>query len=138
MSLIQREIEQLKVLKRLIIKDGITIEALTGKATEETHEKQASIIDSVVDTIRTLSAKVASDNAERSSQYYNGGWIPTSELLPSDNAEVIAQFDDPDCVNDYIDFAYYDNYCHKWISRCGGLSYSVKAWMPLPRAYRED
>ncbi|MEE1352072.1 MAG: hypothetical protein UHM23_08510 [Clostridia bacterium] len=34
------------------------------------------------DTIETLSAKIQAANMERSSAYYNGGWIPVKERLP--------------------------------------------------------
>lgn len=34
------------------------------------------------DVIEELSTKLQAANMERSSQYYNGGWIPVSERLP--------------------------------------------------------
>ena len=33
-------------------------------------------------TIEELSEKLAAENMERSSAYYNGGWIPVSERMP--------------------------------------------------------
>ena len=42
-------------------------------------------IKEAADTIEELSAKLQAANMERSSQYYNGGWIPISEGLPKRN-----------------------------------------------------
>jgi hypothetical protein len=37
------------------------------------------LLREAADTIETLSAKVHAANMERSTAYYNGGWIPVSE-----------------------------------------------------------
>lgn len=37
------------------------------------------------DTIEELSAKLATANIERSTAYYNDGWIPCSERLPKES-----------------------------------------------------
>lgn len=55
----------------------------------DTFEKSGLSVDGIVkdyresaDVIEELSAKLQSANMERSSQYYNGDWIPVSERLP--------------------------------------------------------
>ncbi len=40
-------------------------------------------------TIEELSTKLANANMERSTAYYNDGWIPCSERLPEEYAEVL-------------------------------------------------
>lgn len=40
--------------------------------------------------IEELSAKLEAANMERSTTYYNGGWIPASEKLPDDKTTVLA------------------------------------------------
>lgn len=44
-------------------------------------------LNQAADTIEELSAKVARQSMERSSQYYGGGWIPVEERLPEENEE---------------------------------------------------
>jgi hypothetical protein len=42
----------------------------------------ANEVKEAADTIEELSAKLANANMERSTAYYNDGWIPCSERLP--------------------------------------------------------
>lgn len=77
------------------------------------------------DTIEALSEKVRAANMERSTAYYNGGWIPVSERLPEKDDLYLICFDDGE-----YDLVYF---CK------GAFSYSgVIAWLPLPEPYRED
>lgn len=47
------------------------------------------LLNQAADVIEELSAKVAQQNMEKSSQYYNGEWIPVKEKLPeSESCEV--------------------------------------------------
>lgn len=84
------------------------------------------------DTIEQLAAKVRATNMERSTAYYNGGWIPVSEKLPD--------------IHNYC-MKYLVTDCHRHIhtslfTESGGKSWwsyeDVIAWMPLPEPYRED
>lgn len=50
------------------------------------------ILSQAADTIEELSAKVAQQNMEKSSQYYNGGWIDVSDVLPNDKDEYLRYF----------------------------------------------
>lgn len=52
--------------------------------------KTCDLLRKSADTIEELSAKVARQNMERSSQYYGGGWIPVEEMLPEDGQTVLA------------------------------------------------
>lgn len=72
MSLISK---QIRILRELAVKNSGTPNALFWKR--------------CADTIEELSAKLAVANMERSTAYYNGGWIPCSERLPKPEEEVI-------------------------------------------------
>jgi len=89
------------------------------------------------DTIEELSAKLASANMERSTAYYNDGWIPASERLPEEifkdylvclknGAIFMAQYSTKNefrmvCPN-AIQYFYKEN--------------PVIAWQPLPAPYQ--
>lgn len=49
----------------------------------------ARLINNAADTIEVLSAKLYASNMERSSQYYNDGWIPVDDRLPENNDVVL-------------------------------------------------
>lgn len=90
------------------------------------------------DTIEQLSAKVQAANMERSTTYYNGGWIPVKERLPENEQEILfstktgrvhsGKYHDDDSANQW--------YSHK--DKCRAWNNVVSAWMPLPEPYRED
>ena len=98
------------------------------------------------DTIEELSAKVARQNMDRSSQYYGGGWISCSERIPEDNVPVLVTFIDKDDKK-YTDIAitsYGQEYFggktlnrKDWKSpfRYFENNYKIIAWQPLPPAY---
>ena len=84
---------------------------------------------------------------ERSSAYYNNGWIPVSERLPSDCGYdwVLAQIQESDtgylwlpCVAEYrkgIDDWFSDANDIRWLRKHEG-AFKVIAWMPLPEPYK--
>lgn len=81
------------------------------------------------DVIEELSTKLQVANMERSSQYYNGGWIPCSERLPEKRGFYLVSTTDCITIMEFI---------NGWISQNIGLCNGyVKAWMPLPQAYKE-
>ena len=97
------------------------------------------------DTIEELSAKVAQQNMEKSSQYYNGGWIPVEERLPREAFGCIVTVLDTEpttgidyeCILPY--FVGYDG--EQWNNSDGEqIPFEVIAWQPLPTAYepKED
>lgn len=100
-------------------------------------EPKAKLIREAVDTIRELSEKLRAVNMERSSRYYNGGWIPIEERLPEEQGKYyIVSASGRDRA--HVTFA-------KWQVRLrrfdmsGRRSYwRVTAWMPLPERFREE
>lgn len=89
-------------------------------------------------TISVLSEKLQAANMERSTAYYNGGWIPVKERLPEDEQEILfstktgrvysGKYHDDDSANQW--YSYRDK-CRAWNN-------VVTAWIPLPELYRED
>ena len=103
------------------------------------------IINRAADTIEELSAKVARQNMERSSQYYGGGWISVEERLPEEAFGCIVTVldtepttgTDYECILPY--FVGYDG--EQWNDSDGEqVPNEVLAWQPLPPAYepKED
>lgn len=87
-------------------------------------------IKEAADAIEELSAKLQVANMERSSQYYNGGWIPCSERLPEKRGFYLVSTTDCITIMEFI---------NGWISQNIGLCNGyVKAWMPLPQAYKAE
>lgn len=90
------------------------------------------------DVIEELSAKLQVANMERSSQYYNGGWIPCSERLPKEYAYVICSTNAEEIfiatylgkMNDGVD-CFDDEDGMMWEG-------DVIAWMPLPQPYKTE
>ena len=102
----------------------------------------AKYIYGAADTIEELSAKLHNSQMERSSQYYNGGWIPVSERLPDKLNDVLVAFYD---APEEYDVAYMRktfNATYKangaeneWVSSMGETTYAdyeISAWMPIP------
>ena len=128
-----------ELVKKLRAYSGISLYAREYEAKE--------LLNRAADTIEELSAKVARQNMERSSQYYGGGWISVNDRLPETNVNghfsndvlVAIQWDDGYIT---IDISYYDskstNKLGKWSIDC--FDYHVIAWQPLPPAYepKED
>ena len=86
------------------------------------------LLSEVADVIEEFSAKLHNPQMERSSQYYNGGWIPLNERLPEISDWYIITVGAPRCT--YAD--YYDKIHNEWQDYCGS---DILAWMPMPRPY---
>lgn len=128
-----------ELVKKLRAYSGISLYAREY----ETRE----LLNQAADTIEELSAKVARQNMERSSQYYGGGWIPCSERLPE--ITVIGYGDSKIYSEDMlVALRWYDGDITTetgWYNRNGKWSNDSKtckviAWQPLPPKYepKED
>jgi hypothetical protein len=103
------------------------------------------IFRSAADTIKTLSEKVRAANMERSTAFYNGGWIPVKERLPKNCEYVLLTIrrmnkafnHEPFVSVGYIGWSQTVWWCaHDGDCRLNQID--VLAWMPLPEPYRED
>lgn len=103
------------------------------------------------DVIDELSAKLQVANMERSSQYYNGGWIPISERLPEVNQRVLvtsygrvcyAMMTSADGNSGHPIFRLQDSLNERVV--CETTVHSefttsrIIAWMPLPEPYKAE
>lgn len=94
------------------------------------------------DTIEELSAKLQAANMERSSQYYNGGWIPCSERLPEEYGEYICTMSNGNVEECGFVPSDEKGLIPGWATcEADGfrkLDYQdIIAWMPLPQPYKE-
>lgn len=101
------------------------------------------LLNSAADTIEELSTKLHASQMERSSQYYNGGWIPCSERLPEDPFGCLVTIIDsnPLTGEDFENlFPYHVGYDgEQWIDADGEeIPFDVIAWIPLPEHYKES
>ena len=103
------------------------------------------------DVIEELSTKLQAANMERSSQYYNGGWIPVSERLPEVNQRVLvtsygrvcyAMMTSADGNSGHPVFRLQDSLNKRVV--CETTVHSefttsrIIAWMPLPEPYKTE
>ena len=102
----------------------------------EVCEKTKRMLNNAADTIEELSAKVAKQSMERSSQYYNGGWIATEDCLPPQPKENKALDYKP--LELYLVYVNGDDYPFRafWNGKffADGIAkiQNVTYWMPLP------
>lgn len=101
--------------------------------------KVSDLLNKAADTIEQLAAKVRAANMERSTAYYNGGWIPVKERLPENKTYVLVTIGIPGRQPHARSGWYQDGFFHNdngdvWRA----TDIEVKAWMPLPEPYRED
>ena len=87
------------------------------------------ILREAADVIEELSAKIQAANMERSSQYYNGGWIPVSERLPEEKGLYLVSVRN-DHKRRYSKTCWFDG-GNSWFAR-----QDIIAWMPLPPNYQ--
>lgn len=98
------------------------------------------------DTIEELSLKLHNSQMERSSMYYNGGWIPVEERLPEDDVAVLVTYVEKGnkcfvgmTVARYSNVYFGGNILNikEWKPMLSyfGNEDEVIAWQPLPPAY---
>ena len=98
------------------------------------------VLNEAADVIEELSAKLQAVNMERSSQYYNGGWIPVSERLPEETGWYIVTFRVYGGGYAVCELSYRkpENYwTDKDIFKKALSNDEILAWMPLPERYKD-
>ena len=107
------------------------------------------------DVIEELSSKLQTANMERSSQYYNGGWISVDDRLPADMDWYLGIFKEPDTgwinplpfICGYVGHPTKATTKENWIlrgftDRDEIIDYYVDlecvAWCELPPAYKAE
>lgn len=99
------------------------------------------LLKQAADMIEDLSAKVASQNMERSSQYDGGGWVPVDERLPEDGKAVLVWYEyfrygEHNCMFQTYRIGYqFDGH---WSGDVSGIKARCIAWQPLPQNYYES
>ena len=109
----------------------------------------AKLISDAADTIEVLSEKLHASNMERSSQYYNDGWIPCSERLPEKYGQYLVTFiSSAGTLWTYVLIARYSDRDLMGIAKpsfhignvgkndFANITKQVTAWMPLPEPYK--
>lgn len=85
------------------------------------------------DTIQLLSEKLHASQMERSSQYYNDGWIPVSERLPEESLNSVIGWDV------YRERCVFVQYIDGYFQIMGSDEiFDIVAWMPLPQPYKVE
>ena len=92
------------------------------------------IINRAADTIEELSAKVARQNMERSSQYYGGGWIPLNQLLPKEEVLFCNNIGEMMIGSLYETNVSGSGFAAKKDEK---IIYECIAWQPLPPKYEQ-
>lgn len=91
-----------ELIKRLRLYAKTYTEPPLGREVDGTPE----LLRKAANTIEELSLKLHNSQMERSSQYYNGGWISVTERLPGDDEEYLEYF--PVIVKGIIDGGTHD------------------------------
>ena len=124
-------------------------ESPLGREVDGTKE----LLRKAADTIEELSLKLHNSQMERSSWYYNGGWIPCDERMPEEHDSMFAKFKGTkewdigmfekisDDVNVTVEYKNGERKV-KTLHTCDGrwvenslLKFKVIAWQPLPPKY---
>ena len=105
----------------------------------------AKLINDAADTIEMLSAKLHASQMERSSQYYNDGWLPVDERNPDNKYDdwVIGQIREKSSgylwIPSVVEYrkSKDDWYVEGigWLKSNPDDAFEVIAWMPLPKKY---
>lgn len=126
MSMISEQIKRLREKAELFKKSGFAVDGIIFEFEEAAN------------TIEELSAKLRNSNMERSSQHYNGGWIPCSERLPGENTRVLTTIKTSKRPGNVRSGHYAYKMFHNDNGDCWNCDdEEVLAWMPLPEPYKE-
>ena len=118
------------------------------------YADEYNLVNGAADTIEELSAKLHNSQMERSSQYYNGGWISLDEKEPKDGQLVlvtlvnrykqryvkIAEFIEEDYRkhDGKIDQRYCGFHSYGGVYNVYEYADEAVAWMPLPEPYKAE
>ncbi len=128
MSMILEQIKRLRQKAELFRKSGCATDGIVKE------------FEDAADTIEELSKKLHNSQMERSTQYYNGGWILCDERLPEEPFGCLVTIIDsvPSTGEDFENLlpcpVGYDG--EQWNDADGEeIPFDVIAWMPLPEPY---
>lgn len=94
------------------------------------------IINRAANVIEELSAKLHNADMERSSMYFNGGWIPCYEHFPDIEVDVLLITKEIG-----VNLGFMSKTGRFYVYKNGGTyleTDDVTAWRPLPKPYREN
>lgn len=107
--------------------------AQEGAFDDKIKGRNAKTLLEAIDTIQLLSEKLHTSQMERSSQHYNGGWIPCKDRLPEKNVEVLA-------TTEWGAVTIAEMYsANDWLIHEGTTNAEIDeivSWMPLPQPYQ--
>ena len=117
------------------------VKGLRELALKNIENPNAMFLKRCADTIEELSTKLAAQNMERSTAYYNDGWIPCSERLPEHDEKYLCtyifhkHYDMP--FVQVLDYYATDKSPH-FQHTLGDSGMKVLAWMPLPEPWKGE
>lgn len=124
------------------------IKELRQKAENTTFPIYRKSLNDAANTIEELSAKLHTANMERSTAYYNGGWIPCSLRNPTKeecgeygNREFQVTINNPKPKTITMVFVHETvrgKEVARWKWKDGISPWEVVAWKPLDEPYKED
>lgn len=113
------------------------VQQLRDEASIQTVDAVYKLLNKAAGTIEELSVKLHNENMERSTAYYNGGWIPIGEGCPKTyTVQYLVCLE-----NGHICMAIFNGEEFKEISTLGMKRFYEEnkpiAYMPLPQPYKE-
>lgn len=124
---VDRRIDRMRMISEQV-KELRNFERIYGMAD---FSRAICLMRKAADTIETLSAKLQAANMERSTAYYNGGWIPCDVKFPTIFKDVLIFTEEKEFHVANIDEK-------EWMLYDGTIikTENVIAWQPLPEPYK--
>lgn len=143
MSMIESQLQDLETLKAFIVLK------CNADVTCKEARKPLQIIDEAITTIKELSAKLSAVNMERSSMYYNGGWIEFKQKydesekryvfdcsLPKDGQRILISLNPKKEFENVQADMFYEDCGECYLDSGYEIVDDVLAWQPLPKPYK--